>query len=115
MSLLTRLIRKPLDQVEYRISSFKEEIKEDAAEILSKIIILLAIGIVSLFLILFVSFTLAVWLNEYTNTYVGGYAIVSGIYALVLIVLYLIKDKNFIYKRTRKYADLFIKKGEQLR
>ncbi|ELR69534.1 hypothetical protein C900_04922 [Fulvivirga imtechensis AK7] len=109
MSILTSLIRKPINYVEHRIADAKEHIREEIAEKVSQVIVYAALGILMFFFTLFVSIGLAVLFNVWLETAVWGYFIVGGIYLLLFGILFLIRKKDYLARKARQYADYFVK------
>lgn len=109
MSILANLIRRPINYVEHRIESAKESIREEISEKVSQLIILAALGILMFFFTLFISIGLAMYLNVVLETPVWGYFIVAGIYLLIFGILFLIRNKDYLARKSRQYADYFIK------
>jgi len=106
---IRKSLNKPLDYLRLQLEAIKEGIQEDIAEAFSKIIIVSVILVMSLFVLLFASLTLAMGLNQVLNNNMYGYGIVTGIYLIVVLVCYLLRNRNFIYQSSRKYAGLLIR------
>lgn len=109
MSKLGRIVKSPIKHVEAKIEAKKENVKEHAADILSKVIIFAAMAFVLVLFLLFASILLANYLNILLDHPYWGYGIVAGIYLLAGLILFALKDTNFIYKRTREYANYIVK------
>lgn len=109
MSKIGKIINTPIRRVKGKIQATKENVKEDAAEIVSKVIIFSALAFVAVLFLLFASIMLANYLNVVLDSEFWGYGIVAGIYLLIAVVLFMLRDKNFIYRRTRDYANYLVK------
>ena len=109
MSKIGNIIKSPIRHVEAKFEAKKENIKEDAAEIVSKVIIFGALAFVAVLFLLFASVMLANYLNEVLDSSFWGYGIVALIYLVIAGILFMMRDKNFIYKRTREYANYIVK------
>lgn len=109
MSKIGNIIKSPIRHVEGKIEATKENVKESAAEILSKVIIFAALAFVAILFLLFASVMLANYLNTTLDSSFWGYGIVAGFYLIIAVVLFMMKDKNFIYRRSREYANYIVK------
>lgn len=109
MSKIGNIVKSPIRHVEAKIEATKENVKEDAAEILSKVIIFGALAFVAILFLLFISIMLANYLNVALDSNYWGHGIVAAIYLVIAVVLFLMRGKNFIYKRTREYANYIVK------
>ena len=113
MSKVGRIVKSPIRHVEAKIEATKENVKENAADIISKVIIFGALAFVAVLFLLFASIMLANYLNVVLDSTFWGYGIVAGIYFFIAIILFMLKDKNFIYKRTRDYANYLVKSDKK--
>jgi hypothetical protein len=109
MSKIGNIVKSPIRHVEAKIEATKENVKEDAAEILSKVIIFAALAFVAILFLLFISIMLANYLNVVLDSNYWGHGIVASIYLVMALVLFLMRGKNFIYKRSREYANYIVK------
>lgn len=113
MSKVGNIIKSPIRHAEAKIEATKENIKENVADVLSKVIIFSVLGFVAVLFLLFASIMLATFLNVLLDSPFWGYGIVAGIYLIIAIILFMLKDKNFIYKRSREYASYFVKGSDK--
>ncbi|GAA0892033.1 hypothetical protein GCM10009122_17120 [Fulvivirga kasyanovii] len=109
MSLLSRVIRKPVNFVEHQVHKVKENIREEISEKVQKLILVISLAVLMLFAVLFVSIGLAAYFNQLLESGVYGYFIVAGIYVLLFTILFVIRRKDYLYRKLRQYADLFMK------
>jgi uncharacterized membrane protein YqjE len=85
-----------LEYIELRLELLEIQIKERTVIILSSVAILMIIVSLGLFVLLFLSFGLAVLLNGvYDSTYLG-YLTIGGFYLLLCIVIVAFRDKLII-------------------
>lgn len=110
MSILANLIRKPINFVEHKIADAKENIREEISEKVSQLILVAALGVLMFFFALFLSIGLAMLFNVLLETTVWGYFIVAGIYLLLFGILFLIRKKDYLARKSRQYAE-YITKG----
>ena len=109
MSKIGNIVKSPIRHVGAKIEATKENVKEDAAEILSKVIIFSVLAFVAVLFLVFASTMLAWYLNTVLDSTFWGHGIVAGIYLVIAVVLFMLRNKNFIYKRSREYASYIIK------
>jgi len=100
--MMIELIKKYVDN---RFQLVKLELVSTLANISATLINSFLILIIVLFTILMFSLTLAFWFSELLNSYPIGFAIVGGIYVLILLV-FLFVSKN---KIDTKVKDTIIK------
>jgi len=73
--------------VESRVELLKVEVKEEIVKLLVKASLFFIIIISFLFFLVFASAALALWIGELTGL-IGSFAIVAGIYLLIMIILF---------------------------
>lgn len=93
------------EYVEDRLLLLKLQATEKAAKATSFIFIAAAVGFISLVLFMIISFIAGYYLSQAVNSYPAGFAILAGIY-LLLIFLLLYFNKKFIAK---KISDIVVK------
>lgn len=81
------------DYIDTSSDLYKMKATEKAAEIVSSAIINLTLAFLAGFVLLFASLTLAFMLSDFLNNSYMGFLIVSGIYALITLLIYVTKDK----------------------
>jgi uncharacterized membrane protein YqjE len=77
--------------VETRMELLKIEIKEDVARGVSKAVVFTVLAFAFTLFVFFISVALAYWIGEYIGT-PGGFAVISGLYLLVAVTLYLMRE-----------------------
>ncbi|HSF52425.1 MAG TPA: phage holin family protein [Algoriphagus sp.] len=85
--------------VEARIGIVKQEIQEQFVGILSRLILLIAIGSMLLLVFLFLSLSLAFFLSQITKSPYLGFLIVALIYFLIVLVMILSRDSLSFQKK----------------
>lgn len=110
MSVINKLFKKPLEQLEFKFLSAKEHLKEEVGETLSKVIIYGTIGVLSLFAVLFLSLGLALFLNYLLESSAAGFVIVGAFYICGSGALFLLRKRNFVYRRSERYARLLMRR-----
>lgn len=86
------------------IERAKDNARQKATDIITKVVIFAAMGIVGLFVLVFGSITLGLYLNDVLESPALGFLIVTGFYVLVLIILLLISDKEKIVRKMMGFA-----------
>ncbi len=77
--------------VEAKVELLKIEMKEEAAKTASKIISVVFLGLMIFFIVIFLSITIATFLNYILESQFWGYAIITGFYTLLLIAFKVFK------------------------
>jgi hypothetical protein len=83
-----------------RLQLLKLELTGASANVVASLvssIVLLGMGII---IVVMLSFALGFYLGDLVNSYAGGFAIVGGIYALLLII-YMVASKDAIDKKIK--------------
>lgn len=92
MSNITEILNTIKNLIEVRIEMIKEGIRARFISLISRIVVLVLMGITGLFILLFASFSLAFYLSEVSRSPFLGFLYVAGIYLLILIILYFIRN-----------------------
>lgn len=96
---LGNLLESTKGLIDTRVKLIKVELKDELAKALSNIFIA-ALLLSFLFLaILLLSLGLGMFLGNIWNNYFYGFAVVSGFYVLLFVILFLIKDKIRLRER----------------
>jgi hypothetical protein len=77
--------------IESKIIMLKLEIKEELAATLGKLAVYLIAGFLFMLFLFFVSFAMAVWLNQVTKSVYLGYLSVAGFYLILMILVILFR------------------------
>jgi hypothetical protein len=85
---LDQVMERLTDYVESRIEILKYDLKEDLSKIISKLSVFLILVFAFTFFLFFFSMALAFSLTRYVGMF-GGFSIVSGVYVIVGIILFL--------------------------
>lgn len=79
--------------IESKVEIYKIEIKEEVAQSLSKMMIVLLFFFIGTFFFLFLNIALGYYLGALLESLFLGFLIISGFYLLVFLVLYLLRDQ----------------------
>ncbi len=90
--------------IRIEIERVKENAKHKATDIITKVVIFAAMGIVGLFILIFGSVTLGLYLNDVLDSSSLGFLIITGFYVLILVILLLISDKEKIVRKMLGFA-----------
>ena len=85
--------------IEARLALAKLELKEEVAKAGARIIAGVVLAFLLVMIIIFVSITLAAWLNYLLDSMFFGYLIVTGFYLLILILLITFKAHIWLQQK----------------
>lgn len=91
---ISEIIQTVRQLIDVRIQMIKEEINQQLAAVLARIFLLFFIGLVLLLILIFASFTLAYLISEWARTPYMGFLVVSLLYVLVLVGLYMMRNSK---------------------
>ena len=98
------VVSNPVTYLKIEIERVKDNVQAKISDIVTKIVVFAAMGIVGLFILVFGSITLGLYLNQVLESHFLGFLIVTGFYVLILIVLLLISDKEKIARKMLGFA-----------
>jgi cytochrome c biogenesis protein CcdA len=87
------LIDKSKDYLETKIELTRLKTIDKSADILSAVVVTIAMFFISFLLVLFISLALALYLGKILGAYHYGFFIVGGIYAIILLLIYVKREK----------------------
>ena len=87
------LIDKSKDYLETKIELTKLKTIDKSADVLSTVIVMVAMLFISFLLVLFISLAAAIYLGELLGHPHYGFFIVGGFFALLLLVIYVQREK----------------------
>ena len=94
--------------IEARVGLVKQEIQAEFVGILTRLLVLIAIGCMALLAILFLSLSLAFFLSQITKSPYLGFLIVALIYILAVFAMILSRDSSSIGQRVEIMLQSFI-------
>ncbi len=113
MSIFSRLLRRPVHYVEAKVDQVKDEVRKEMADGTASITMIVAMAVIGLIVIFFLSAGLALYLNVVLESTFWGFVIVGAFYLLLLVILiYLRNNKAFMKKLKTKYRKEFGVKEE---
>ncbi|WP_143962835.1 phage holin family protein [Litoribacter populi] len=93
---------------EVRFQIVKEELKEEFSTLISRVAVLAAMGFVGLLILFFLSVSLAFYFGAlFANTALGFLA-VGGIFILIFIILFVIKDSQKVQFSVKRVVNKFV-------
>jgi amino acid transporter len=104
MSFFSRLLKRPVHFVESKVDQVKDDVRKEIADGLAPVTMIVAMAVLSLIVIFFLSAGMALYLNVVLETTFGGFLIVGGFYVLLLgILIYLRNNEDFMNKLKVRY------------
>lgn len=94
--------------VETKVEMVKLEIQDQISGILSRLVILVLMGVSLVLVLLFMSLSLAFYLSQYFESPHMGFLMVGVLYLLILVILYLIRDNDPTQDKMQKGLNGFI-------
>ncbi len=98
------VVNNPVTYLKIEIERVKGNVQAKISDIVTKVIIFAAMGVVGLFVLTFGSITLGLYLNVVLESAFLGFLIVTGLYIMALIILLLISDKEKIVRNMLGFA-----------
>ena len=92
MSNISEILTTIKDLISVRLEMIQEAIQKRISTFINRLIILVVMGIVTLFVLLFASLSLAFYLSEVSQSIYMGFLYVTGIYIVIFLVLYIIQN-----------------------
>lgn len=108
MLKIAEIIQTVRGIIEARIGKVKQEIQDEFVGILSRLILLVAIGSMLLLVFLFLSLSLAFFLSQITKSPYMGFLIVALMYFLIVLVMVLSRDSLRLQQRVEDLLKDFI-------
>ncbi|MCH7403314.1 phage holin family protein [Belliella kenyensis] len=94
--------------IEVRIQMVKSQLEDSFSEIISRVFILILMGLASLMILLFASISLAFYLGEILYSNYQGFLYVSLIYLVIFVILFLIRESDGIITSFRQFFRRFL-------
>jgi len=94
--------------VELRIKIAYSKITDDISTIVTRVVVLIMMVLAAMFVLLFVSISLAFYLGTLIDSVYLGFLSVGGIYLLLLFILYLIRNTMTFQTRLKSNLTKFI-------
>ncbi|MEM6841717.1 MAG: phage holin family protein [Bacteroidota bacterium] len=110
------VVNHPGYYIRVEIERVKASAQEKMTEVISKLIILAAIALLALFVLVFLSITAGLLMNDALDSAYLGFLIVTGFYALVLTILLLVKNniEKKLLRMAKKSVVVTVKNPQQI-
>ncbi|WP_194774963.1 phage holin family protein [Pararhodonellum marinum] len=93
---------------EVRIKLLKEDLQGEATGIISRIVILVLMGVTMMMILLFASISLAFYLSLKTNSSYMGFLLVALIYVILFVIFYIIRDSQQLQNPISNFFKRFL-------
>ncbi len=113
MSNIADILNTVKNLVDVRLEMIQAGIRKRITSLVTRIAILVVMGIVGLFLLLFASFSLAFYLSEISRSPSLGFLYVAGVYLIILVILYFVRNSLQVQARLRSSLTRFVFLGEK--
>ena len=110
---VSEIIQTIKQLIEVRVQLIKSEIQDQFSDIFSRIFILVLMGLASLMILLFASLSLAFYLGEILYSPFKGFLYVAGIYLLLFVFLFLIRESSGLLNSFKLFFKSFIFRGKK--
>ncbi|MEO0334039.1 MAG: phage holin family protein [Bacteroidota bacterium] len=110
------IVNHPGHYIRLEVERIKANAQEKMTEVISKLIILAAIALLALFVLVFLSITAGLLINDALDSSYLGFLIVTGFYALTLTILLLVKDniEKKLLQMAKKSVVVPVKNPQQI-
>ena len=93
MESIRELVDKSKDYLETKIELTKLKTIDKSADIISTVIVMVFMIFIGTLFIIFISTALALMLGKWLGAWYVGFLIVGGLYAILLLLIYIQRDK----------------------
>ena len=100
---LDSIIENLSGYIENKLEILKIELKEDAASLASRLILLIFLCTLALIILLFLSLAAGIVINLWLDSSYLGFLVIGGIYLLLLLVLIIFKNKLKLENKIHTY------------
>ena len=115
MSNISEILNTIKDLINVRFEMIQEAIQQRISIFIIRLIMLVAMGIVTLFVLLFASLSLAFYLSEVSQSIYMGFIYVTGIYIVIFLILYIIRNSLKLRSSLQGSVNRFIFSGKEER
>lgn len=102
------IIQTVKSMIETKIEMVKLDIQEEFSGIVSRFFILILIGAMAFLVLLFLSLSMAFYLNQIMNSSFFGFLIVGSIFMIVVLTLIISKNSRGLQRRIQASIKTFI-------
>lgn len=105
---VSEIIQTVKQLIEVRIKLVKEEINEQVSTVMARLFLLIVMGTISVFVLLFASLSLAFYLSELMRSTYKGFLYVSLLNLLFMVLLYFLKDSKSLIRGFQEIIRTFL-------
>src|SRR5690606_33302087 len=113
MSNISDTIETLKKLLEVRFEMIRKEFKKRLTSIITRLAVLVLMGLTALFILIFASFSLGFYFSDLTRSPSLGFLLVSGVYLLLLIILFIIRNSLRLQSNLRNSFIKFIFSGKE--
>jgi hypothetical protein len=99
-----------IDYAEARWNVIALEVSDHTATIATSVVTGIFLGILGLFFVLFLSVSLALWLADLTHSYALGFLLVSVLYGIIGIIVYVNRKRWLFLPFMNKFLKILYRK-----
>lgn len=93
------VVNHPGIYIKAEIDKISHNVEAKVQGVLPKVVLFALLGMMGLFLLVFASLTLALFLNSVLNSSFYGFLIVTGLYLMVVVFLILIRNNDALQRK----------------
>lgn len=101
-----------IDYAEARWNMIALEVSDHVATIATSVVVGICLGILGLFFLTFLSIALAFWLADLTHSHALGFLIVSGVYGLIGVVVFVNRKRWLFLPFMDKFLQILYRKQD---
>jgi hypothetical protein len=105
---ISEIIQTIKQLFEVRLQLIKDEVQEQFSRLMTKIVVLVLIGVSALMILLFASIALGFYLSEVTQSTPLGFLYVALVYLVLFIILFIIKNSSGLQVSVQRVLRVFM-------
>lgn len=105
---ISEIIQTVKQLIEVRINMVKNEVSEQISVILTRIFLLVLMGVFSLMILLFMSLSLAFYFSDLLYSSYKGFLLVAIIYLIAFLIFFLARDSRSFGRSLKSFLKAFI-------
>lgn len=113
MSNISGIIDTLKNLIEVRLELIKREFKKRVTSIITRLAVLVLMGLTALFILVFASFSLGFYFSDLTRSPALGFLMVAGVYLLLFVVLFFIRNSLKLQANLRNSFIKYVFSGKE--
>jgi len=113
MSNISDTIETLKKLLEVRFEMIRKEFKKRVTSIITRLAVLVLMGLTALFILVFASFSLGFYFSDLTQSPALGFLLVAGVYLLLFVILFFIRNSLKLQANLRNSFINFIFSGKE--